>query len=186
VPLEALPTSSNTSLNRRDSLPSCRFSVLQSNCPTSTTMEVKCLNDARDIVTSKQNCKQNEVCIEYVNEQNNNFATCTSLNNVRRWTNESPSNSQSYCSIEAAYNTGGGKDLIFGVITYATNNISIQVLGIDVFMDGTRLDSSINKHGYSHIIKNYDGKSAISYCFVAGSDATVTAFAAALVNLQSV
>ncbi|CAG8730395.1 hypothetical protein C2G38_2197998 [Gigaspora rosea] len=176
----------NTSLIKRDTLADCsteRFVSKTSKCITTTTIELSCIIE-RNVEVSQKNCSKDETCIDYVNEQNEPFAMCTNNNNVKKWNNEERG-IFSTCSPLSAYSTAIGKDIITGMTTYAANNVPIQVFGLSINIDNSSDDDTgFQQQSRSKIIKNYNG-SQVEYCFAAGTNASVTAYAAALSDLKS-
>ncbi|CAG8818405.1 30453_t:CDS:2 [Gigaspora margarita] len=175
----------NTSLIKRDTLADCsteRFVFKTSKCITTTTIMLSCIIE-RNVEVSQKNCSKDETCIDYVNEQNEPFAMCTNNNNVKKWNNEERG-VFSTCSPLSVYSTANGTDIITGMTTYATNNVPIQVFGLSIDIDNNGDDDTVfQQQSHSKIIKNYNG-SQVEYCFAAGTNTSVTAYAAALSDLK--
>ncbi|CAG8503527.1 2035_t:CDS:2 [Gigaspora margarita] len=161
-----------------------RFFDKTSNCITSTTLELTCIIE-RQLKKDQKNCSQNGICIDYVNEQNEKFVMCTNINNVKTWTNEA--DIFSICSPLALYSTAIGKDIILGMTTYSTNNVPVLVDLLHTVQDNGTFGTDeieFQQQSYSKIIKIYTG-TQIEYCFASNNRDLVTAYGAALVDLQS-
>ncbi|CAG8638394.1 2318_t:CDS:1, partial [Paraglomus occultum] len=174
----------NLSLSRRqaETCTDPHYPVWRSaHCKTETTILHIC--EATDFPGSytsiEQPCPQESVCVDFIRPDSTPIAACLSKSSREQWNND-PDRRGILCSNERSFRVGANV-LTFGMTTYDANANPIQVEYLDVSVNGHALMPSWNDNHYTKIYNNYVANQLIKFCFMAGSDALVTAFAWALV-----